>query len=206
MSQRSPFNERNMGKTTDGEEGSKPAGMTRRSLSKGKPARPAAEGVRIVSSKSKGKSVSSRPLTKEERKEKRRAEREEEDQVANITEMVMKQDSRYLGRRRVWWGLLIAGIICIAVSFAVTYAFGTDAKNYDLTTSVGVISTVLLVLSYAIIIAAIVWEFVKIRPIRNESMAKVRGMSAKRRRAVVEANYAAEEQRRAEKAVRKAKK
>lgn len=206
MSQRSPFNERNMGKTTDGEEGSKPSGMTRRSLSKGKPARPAAEGVRIVSSKSKGKSVSSRPLTKEERKEKRRAEREEEDQVANITEMVMKQDSRYLSRRRVWWGLLIAGIVCIAVSFAVIYAFGTDVKNYDLTTSVGVISTVLLVLSYAIIIAAIVWEFVKIRPIRNESMAKVRGMSAKRRRAVVEANYAAEEQRRAEKAVRKGKK
>ena len=118
----------------------------------------------------------------------------------------MKQDSRYLSRRRVWWGLLIAGIVCIAVSFAVIYAFGTDAKNYDLTTSVGVISTVLLVLSYAIIIAAIVWEFVKIRPIRNESMAKVRGMSAKRRRAVVEANYAAEEQRRAEKAVRKGKK
>lgn len=183
------------------------SGMTRKSAAKAKPAREAAQSVRIAptSSKSKVKHTPSAPQSKDARKAQRRAEREEEDQIASITELVMKQDPRYLRLRRVWWGLLIVGVVFIAVSFAVVYGFGAGVSNV-ITSTTDVISVVTLVISYAIILAAIIWEFVKIRPLRNEASAKVRGMSAKKRRAVVEQSYKAQEQRRAEKAARKASK
>ena len=209
MSQRSPFNERNMPKGGESGEEAKTSGMTKKSMSQAKPARPAAETVRVAPSSSKGKAkakAAAKPLTKEERKAKRRAEREEQDQVANITELVMKQDPEYLKRRRVWWALLGSGMVLIIVTFVIVTVYGNSAASYDFATTAGKVSTVAMILSYAVIIAAFVWEFAKIRPLRNEAIRKVRGMNAKRRRAVIEASYEQQEKRRAEKAARKAAK
>lgn len=206
MSQRSPFNKRN----SPVEEETKPTGMTKRSAARGKPARPAAQGVRVVSASGATKKASggSVPLSKEERKAKRRAEREEEDQIASVANMVMRQDPEYVRNRRVWYVLLGGGFGVVIVSFFLSSQLSAQGNQniYDLGTPLGVVSVVTLVLAYALIIGAIVWEFVKIRPIRNAATTKVRGMSQKKRQSVVAAEYEADERRRTEKAARKAAK
>lgn len=206
MSQRSPFNQRNMaGASREDSDGS--AGMTRKSASKAKPARAAAQTVRVAPPSKKtaapAKSAVPADLSKEERKARRRARRQEEDQVARVTELLMKRDPTYLRLRRVWWVLLAAGVVCILVSFGITSVLGSDSTSLDFSTSRGIISGVMLIVSYALIIAGLVWEFVKIRPLRNEVTAKVSNMSAKRRRAVIEEAYQEDEQRRAERKARK---
>ena len=206
MSLSNPFSKKDDAKDEESAE-SAPSGMTRKSLSKGKPARPAAQGVRVVSASGKRKATPAKPLTKEERKARRRAEREEEDQVANISNILMKQDPEYLKLRRIWWVLLGVGFVFILGTFALSTVAGNNGTGaYDTTTTLGLASVVLLVVSYILIIGAFVFEFAKIRPLRNAAMAKVHGMSQKRRQAVINAEYEAEERKRAEKAARKAKK
>ena len=207
MSQRSQFNKRN--NPTAGEEEAKPAGMTKKSLSRGKPAREAAAGVRTVSasSASRKKTTAAAPKTKEERRAERRAEREEEDMVASLSNILMKQEEDYLKHRRVWWALLIVGFGTVIISFVLgSIGDSAGANPYDPSTPLGIASVVTLVLAYVFIIGSVVWEFLKIRPIRNACAAKVRSMSPKRRRQLIEAEYEADERRRAEKAAKKAAK
>lgn len=198
MSQSSPFKKND---DATEEEAKKPSGMTRKSASRAKPAREAAQGVRVVSSKpSKKKSTSRAPMTKEERKALRRAERAEEDQVANITDILMKKNPEYRRYRRVWWLLLTLGFGFVIVSFIVG-SIGQRQGDavYNFTTPLGITAIVTLILAYATIIGSIVWEFTKIRPIRRADMSRVQSMSQKRRQAVLEGSYEEEERKRAKK-------
>ena len=206
MSQRSPFNQRNMSKIGTGAadaEAEKPAsaGMARKSPSSAKPAREAAGSVRVVKQhKNLDGSTSTVGMTKEEKKEVRRAEREEEDIFNSLTNAMLKADELYTSRRRMWWVFLGLGLVFVVAAFASGYIGAPDGSNmYDLSTTGGVLSVVSLVLAYVFIITSLVYEWMKIRPIRNEKQDKVASLSPKKRRAMLADLYEASERKRAEK-------
>lgn len=199
MSQRSPFNKRNQPQTEDEKKSS--SGITRKSPTKAKPVREAASSVRVVAKKKNPDgSTSTVGMTKEEKKEVRRAEREEEDIFNSLTNAMLKADELYTSRRRMWWVFLGLGLVFVVAAFVSGYIGAPDGSNmYDLSTTGGVLSVVSLVLAYVFIITSLVYEWMKIRPIRNEKQDKVRSLSPKKRRAMLADLYEADERKRAEK-------
>ena len=199
MSQRSPFNKRNQPQTEDEKKSS--SGITRKSPTKAKPVREAASSVRVVAKKKNPDgSTSTAGMTKEEKKEVRRAEREEEDIFNSLTNAMLKADELYTSRRRMWWVFLGLGLVFVVAAFASGYIGAPDGSNmYDLSTTGGVLSVVSLVLAYVFIITSLVYEWMKIRPIRNEKQDKVASLSPKKRRAMLADLYEARERKRAEK-------
>ena len=199
MSQRSPFNKRNQPQTEDEKKSS--SGITRKSPTKAKPVREAASSVRVVAKKKNPDgSTSTAGMTKEEKKEVRRAEREEEDIFNSLTNAMLKADELYTSRRRMWWVFLGLGLVFVVAAFASGYIGSPDGSNmYDLSTTGGVLSVVSLVLAYVFIITSLVYEWMKIRPIRNEKQDKVASLSPKKRRAMLADLYEASERKRAEK-------
>lgn len=199
MSQRSPFNKRNQPQTEDEKKSS--SGITRKSPTKAKPVREAAGSVRVVAKKKNPDgSTSTVGMTKEEKKEVRRAEREEEDIFNSLTNAMLKADELYTSRRRIWWVFLGLGLVFVVAAFVSGYIGAPDGSNmYDLSTTGGVLSVVSLVLAYVFIITSLVYEWMKIRPIRNEKQDKVTSLSPKKRRAMLADLYEADERKRAEK-------
>ncbi len=199
MSQRSPFNKRNQPQAEDEKKSS--SGITRKSPTKAKPVREAASSVRVVAKKKNPDgSTSTVGMTKEEKKEVRRAEREEEDIFNSLTNAMLKADELYTSRRRMWWVFLGLGLVFVVAAFVSGYIGAPDGSNmYDLSTTGGVLSVVSLVLAYVFIITSLVYEWMKIRPIRNEKRDKVTSLSPKKRRAMLADLYEADERKRAEK-------
>ncbi len=198
MSQRSPFNKRNQPQTEDEKKSS--SGITRKSPTKAKPVREAASSVRVVAKKNPDGSTSTVGMTKDEKKEVRRAEREEEDIFNSLTNAMLKADELYTSRRRMWWVFLGLGLVFVVAAFVSGYIGAPDGSNmYDLSTTGGVLSVVSLVLAYVFIITSLVYEWMKIRPIRNEKQDKVTSLSPKKRRAMLADLYEADERKRAEK-------
>ena len=199
MSQRSPFNKRNQPQTED--EKKSYSGITRKSPTKAKPVREAASSVRVVAKKKNPDgSTSTVGMTKDEKKEVRRAEREEEDIFNSLTNAMLKADELYTSRRRMWWVFLGLGLVFVVAAFVSGYIGAPDGSNmYDLSTTGGVLSVVSLVLAYVFIITSLVYEWMKIRPIRNEKQDKVTSLSPKKRRAMLADLYEADERKRAEK-------
>ena len=199
MSQRSPFNKRNQPQTEDEKKSS--SGITRKSPTKAKPVREAASSVRVVAKKKNPDgSTSTVGMTKDEKKEVRRAEREEEDIFNSLTNAMLKADELYTSRRRMWWVFLGLGLVFVVAAFVSGYIGAPDGSNmYDLSTTGGVLSVVSLVLAYVFIITSLVYEWMKIRPIRNEKRDKVTSLSPKKSRAMLADLYEADERKRAEK-------
>lgn len=199
MSQRSPFNKRNHPQAEDEKKSS--SGITRKSPTKAKPVREAASSVRVVAKKKNPDgSTSTVGMTKDEKKEVRRAEREEEDIFNSLTNAMLKADELYTSRRRMWWVFLGLGLVFVVAAFVSGYIGAPDGSNmYDLSTTGGVLSVVSLVLAYVFIITSLVYEWMKIRPIRNEKQDKVTSLSPKKRRAMLADLYEADERKRAEK-------
>lgn len=199
MSQRSPFNKRNQPQTEDEKKSS--SGITRKSPTKAKPVREAASSVRVVAKKKNPDgSTSTVGMTKDEKKEVRRAEREEEDIFNSLTNAMLKADELYTSRRRMWWVFLGLGLVFVVAAFVSGYIGAPDGSNmYDLSTTGGVLSVVSLVLAYVFIITSLVYEWMKIRPIRNEKRDKVTSLSPKKRRAMLADLYEADERKRVEK-------
>lgn len=199
MSQRSPFNKRNQPQTENEKKSS--SGITRKSPTKAKPVREAASSVRVVAKKKNPDgSTSTVGMTKEEKKEVHRAEREEEDIFNSLTNAMLKADELYTSRRRMWWVFLGLGLVFVVAAFVSGYIGAPDGSNmYDLSTTGGVLSVVSLVLAYVFIITSLVYEWMKIRPIRNEKQDKVTSLSPKKRRAMLADLYEADERKRVEK-------
>lgn len=194
MSQRSPMNPRNQ---NDGA-----TGFSKRSAARAKPARDAAATVRVQRSSGAGHSGSASgsrgtaDMTKEQRKEARRVARDEEDRQATVVNILLKKDDTYRARRRVWWILIIAGLVLTGLSWLLMFVL--PGASADLTTSMGIASVVVLVGAYIGIIGAFIFDFVRIRPLRDATEAQVRGMTNKRRQAVLDEDYAALEADQAE--------
>lgn len=185
MSTRSPQNKRSQ----EMAQGNR-TGMARKSASSAKPAREAAGSVRVVPSSSKAKRAQlergedlSR-LSKEERKARKAEINRAEDRVYSVTDQLMKEDPAYPRLRRIWWMLLVLGIVSLVLAWVVLTVGEGDE-------SLQLVQISLIVLAYAAIIGAFIFDMAKIRPIRNAARMEAEGMSESRKDAVLERRAAA---------------
>lgn len=194
MSTRSPQNERNTNPDA------KP-GYMRKSAASAKPARSAASSVRVVpaSSKEKRKQAergeSLAGLSKEEKRARKQAERLQEDRLYAASNALMRKDEDYSRRRKFFWVLLAAGLSAIVI---VWLMIGTTRGQEMQTTQI-----VGIVIAYACILGAFIYDLVRIRPIRNACRSKAEGLTEKRLNNLIEKDAA---ERDAKKAKRESKK
>lgn len=207
MSQRSPFNKRNM--PTSSEEKSASSGMARKSAASAKPAREAAGSVRTIKvTKDKAGFTKTSGMTKEEKKKQRDKERAEDDEVFAVSDLILKHNENYHKQRRFWWVFIGVGVVCVIVSFALSYMAGAvtnegAAENFN--TPLAYVSIAFMILAYVGIFGALIWDFVKVRPIRDQTQDMVRSMSQKRRARTVEECNAMDEAKKAAKDAKKNK-
>lgn len=183
MSTRNPMNKRSQEKM----QGSL-SGMARKSSSSAKPVRPAAGSVRVVAASGKAKRAQVERgedlsnLTKEEKKARKAELRRQEDRLYAATDILMKEAENYNKYRRIWWMLIVLGIASLVITWVLLAVMG-DAATAD---RMNVLQIGLLVLAYAAVIGAFIFDFVKIRPIRKEARATAEGMTEARLSAVLE--------------------
>ena len=183
------------------------AGVARKSAASAKPARAAASSVRVQPATAKDrrkkleKGESLEGLTKQEKKARKQELRAEEDRRYTASTILLKQDEDYTKRRRVWWALLGAGMLIIIALWI--WLFGLSGNGGKVTSGVQMAA---IVVAYAVIIAAFVYDFTRIRPIRNMYRDQVEGMSTNKLNALIERAAAEEDRKRAEKEAAKADK
>ena len=174
------------------------SGFSKRSVTRAKPAREAASGVRVVgasgsSRKSSGSGKAPVEMTKDEKKRARRERRDEADRRASASQIVLKQIPGYKRSQRVWW--LLPNLFPQQVN--------------EGTTPMGVAVFIMLVAAYALIISAFVYDWRVVRPMRKKAEATTGAMTNKKVTKVLrgEANEIAREQaaRDEAKAARRAK-
>lgn len=179
-------------------------GATRKSAARAKPSREAAAGVRVVNRSGGGKTKSKKPakeMTKEERKAERKAERELEDRRYSLTQAYINENEEYQRARKNWWKFLGAGVGLAVVAFVI---YGIVSRQGEgASTVLAIISGATIVLSYIAIIGALVYDWVKIRPLRKQAEERVASMSDKRVRTVLDQK--AREQAKEEKRVKRTK-
>ena len=166
------------------------SGFSRRSAARAKPRREAAGSVRMESA-SKPESQ----MTKEEKKAAREKRRTEEDLIFDAKRAVLNQMPEYQRSQKIWWGLLIAGIVCTLLAWGVLQQI--NANNIG--QGYGAATAVIMVLAYVLVIGAFIFDLWKVRPMRKAADEQVAGMSKRRMQNLVE-----EEE--ARKAAKKAKK
>lgn len=182
-------------------------GVARKSAASAKPARSAASSVRVVpaSSKARRKEIEKGEnldgLSKEEKRARKAKQRAKEDRIYTVQNYLLKQDEDYLKRRRVWWGLLAAGMVLIVVVWISLYALSNGGASAG-----GPVQMVGIIAAYALIIGDFIYDFVRIRPIRNMYRTQAEGMSDNKLNALIEREAAEEDRRRAEKEAKKAAK
>lgn len=201
MSTRSVNNKR----TTTGEV----TGMARRSASSAKPARAAASSVRVVPASSKDRRAAAAKgedlsnLSKEERKARKAELRKHDDLVYSVSDSILNANEEYKKRRKIWWALLIVAVIVVMILWV---WMGTGISAALDTNTRSVLYIVILVAAYAVIIGAFVYDWLKIRPLRNEARSLAEGMSDKQLVNYYEKAAAEEDHARAEKEAAKAAK
>ena len=182
--------------------------MARKSASSAKPARAAASSVRVQASSSaarrkqreQGEDLSN--LSREEKRARKQERRLQEDRVFTAAQTLMKEDFDYNRYRKVWWVLLGIGIATIVVAWILmALVSGGQASS----TTMAAPEMVLVVAAYVCIIVAFIFDFVKIRPIRNQCRTIAEGMSEAKLNSVIEHGAAAEDRKKAAKASKKGK-
>lgn len=176
MSTRSAQNKRTQEKL----QGESRGGMARKSASSAKPARAAASSVRVVPASAKAKRVAAERgedlsgLSKEEKKARKAELRRQEDRIYTASNALLKEDKDYTRLRRIWWILLGVGIAALVGTWVLLAVFGPENANSQPAQTA---QLVLIVAAYAAIIIAFIFDFVKIRPIRNACRATAAGLS-----------------------------
>ena len=173
MSTRSPMNKRNQEHAG--------SGMTRKSAGSAKPARAAAASVRVVPASAKdkrkqlerGEDLSG--LSREEKKARKAELRREEDRIYTASSQLMKEDEDYPRYRRIWWVLLVIGILALIGTWVLLAVLGQEGMAEK---GAQTAQFALIVAAYAAIIVAFIFDFIKIRPIRNACRDKAAGMTA----------------------------
>lgn len=188
-------------------------GFSKRSVSRAKPAREAAAGVRVVSAgSSAGKSSASTAgkapveMTKDEKKRARQERRTEQDRRTSASQIILHDTPGYKKSQKVWWGLLGSGFVCTIVSWLIPNVY---PKAVASSAALNVVLLILLILAYGLIIAAFVYDWRVVRPMRKKAEATTSRMTNKKVTQVLrgEANEIAREQaeRDEAKAARRAK-
>ena len=194
MSTRSPMNKRSQTKEV--------TGMARKSAASAKPARAAASSVHVVSSSSKSrrkereKGESLAGLSREEKRARKQELRAKDDRIYTVSTLLTQDDEDYKKRRRLWWMLLGLGMLTILILWVWLFMGGTNGKVQTLP------QIIAIVFAYAVIIVAFIYDFVRIRPLRNMYRAKAEGMTDKQMTALIEKAAAEEDRKRAEKAAK----
>ena len=191
-----PF-ERSKGSAQEGAsaETEKPRRRPGRSVATAKPSREAAAGVRVVSSSGKTTKNQSE-MTKEERKAERNREREKEDRRYSLTQAYMEEDEEYKAAHKTWWIFLGVGMALVVVAFTL-YGF-VNQQGANASPVLAFLALASMVCAYICIIGGLIYDWVKIRPLRQKVAKRVESMSDKRVRTVLnqKAREQAEEERR----------
>ena len=146
-----------------------------------KPSREAAAGVRVVSSSGKAKSTAN--MTKEERKEEKRLEREKEDRRYSVTQMILEKDEEYQKARKFWWRFLIGGFVLMVIALGLYGYVSNVGPAAPPIAYIG--SIVAMVAAYGVIIVGIIFDFRKIRPRRKAAEQRVASMTDKKIQSIV---------------------
>ena len=163
------------------------AGAGRKSAASAKPARAAASSVRVVPSSAKARrkeferGESLEGLSREEKRARKQAARAREDRLYTASNILLRQDSEYRGYRRVFWILLGAAIALTIMVWVLLFGVDSSALEYA-----GIVQIVGMVAAYALVIGAFIFDFVKVRPLRNYYRAQAEGMTEKRLIEVIE--------------------
>lgn len=139
MAQRNPLNDR-----YNTEE--KRTGKTRKSSASAKPKAQRAATLRDPA-----------PKTKQQKKEEARERERKESRKMNAVESAFEKTERYKKLRRTWWIMLIAAVVCTALSFA-----------FQSNESMQPFSMAVMIMAYVFIIAAF---YIDLRKIRKERKA-----------------------------------
>ncbi|WP_321970631.1 APC family permease [Paratractidigestivibacter sp.] len=134
-----------------------------------RPAREAAASVRMEGDRTKKNPAT---MTKEEKKAARAEERRLEDKRNTAYDYMLKDNPEYKATNKTWWILLGVGFAMTIVSLIFTYVLGNGGM--------GLIALIALVLAYAFIIAAFVYDFRKRRKFRKAAEKRLQGMNDKR--------------------------
>ena len=187
MSTRNPMNKR-----SQAQQSGDMTGFTRKSAGSAKPARAAASSVRVVpaSAKEKRKQAergeSLAGLSREEKRARRREQRLQEDRIYAVSNELLKGEPDYKSRRRVFGVLLAVGLVATLAVWLVL--LGIDTGAADIAQPVQIVG---LVIAYVCIIAAFIYDIVRIRPLRNDARRRAEGMSEAKQIALIEEATAA---------------
>lgn len=165
-------------KGTDSKTDDKKPGNHKRSAAGAKPAREAAAGVRVAKS---GSSHSGKPMsemTKEEKKEARREERDAADRRAAAQRALLNQMPGYKATQRVWWVLLGVGLVATLISWLMGQYVPTATSNPF--SPEGIVMVVLMVVAYGAIIVAFIYDWRTVRPMRRAAEAQANSLSEKK--------------------------
>ena len=198
MSTRSPMNKRTQEQLREGR-----SGMARKSAAAAKPARAAASFVRVVPASSKarrkqaerGESLAG--LSREEKRARKQQIRAHEDRVYAASNILMRENPAYAKQRMIWYAFMVVGVFFILIAFALLAIVGERANGMLQLAQYGAVGV-----SYVAIIGGFIFDFIKIRPIRNEARSKAEGMTDSRLNAVLERGAKAEEAKRARRAAK----
>ena len=183
------------------------SGMARKSAASAKPARAAASSVRVVSASSKarrnqaerGESLAG--LSREEKRARRQEARAHDDRVYAASNILMRENPAYAQQRMVWMAFMVVGVVFILIAFALLAPVGPQADTTFQIMQYGAVG-----IAYVAVIGGFIFDFVKIRPIRNEARSKAEGMTDARLDAVLERGAKAQEAKRAAKKEKRASK
>ncbi|WP_253200915.1 hypothetical protein [Collinsella sp. zg1085] len=161
--------------------------MARRSSASARPARAAASSVRVVPSSAKAKRARAERgesligLSREEKRARRREAREQEDRVYAASNILLRENAEYARHRQTWYALIAAGVVMIVIAFILLIVLGEQVDNTGRFLQYAAVG-----MAYIIIIAAFIFDFVKIRPIRNAERTHAEGLSESRLNDVLE--------------------
>lgn len=197
MSQRSATNPRNTNRDEQ------ITGMARKSASSAKPATANSGTVRVVATSGKEKREQMEKgenlegLSKEEKKARKAERRQEEDRVLAASDALMKADPVYVHRNFISWIIMAISIVGLVAMLIIS----------NLSDSSSTLQIVCLVIGYGGLIVAIIYDMVRVRPIRNQYQTIAASMSESKLDSVLEKAAADEERKNLEKeAKKKAKK
>ena len=164
-------------------------GVARKSAASAKPARQAASSVRVVPASSKArrkeleKGENLEGLSKEEKRARKAKQRAKEDRIYTVSNILLKQDEDYTKRRRIWWAVLAIGMVLVVAIWASLPAARCPVQMVG------------IVLSYVIILGDFIYDFARIRPLRNMYRAQAEGMSENKLNALIERAAAEEDKK-----------
>ncbi len=105
-----------------------------------------------------------------------------------MSNILLKQDEDYTKRRRIWWAVLAIGMVLI-VAIGASFHFAPGGTVSSPVQMVGI------VLSYVIILGDFIYDFVRIRPLRNMYRTQAEGMSENKLNALIERAAAEEDKK-----------